>query len=201
MKTTEPLLKSALIAALLALPLAAHADHISFGIRLGVPAPVVVAAPPPPVYQETVYAAPAPGYVLVPGHWSWRGRWVWIRGEWVMPPQPGAYWVAGAYQGQNWVEGHWEVAQAAPPGPPPPPTAGEVIVSDEAPPPPMAETVVGVAPGPDYIWIGGYWGWDHGHRLWVRGHWDRPPRHGAVWVSPRWEHREGRYVFVRGYWR
>jgi hypothetical protein len=190
-----------LLAALVALPLAAHAQRVSFGVRIGVPAPVVViGAPPVRRYHEVVVASPGPGYIWIEGHYSWQGQWVWVPGVWAMPPQPGSYWVTGAYQGQNWVEGHWEVAQAAPPGPPPPPTAGETIVSDEAPPPPMTETVVGVAPGPDYIWIGGYWGWDHGRRVWMRGRWDHPPRHGAVWIAPRWEHRGGHYVFVRGYW-
>ena len=203
MKTTEPLVKSALIAALLALPLAAHAQHVSFGVRIGVPGPVYVAAPPPAYrYREVVVASPGPGYIWVHGHYSWRGQWVWIPGAWVMPPQPGVTWVDGAYEGQNWVEGHWVMAEAPPPPPAPGPApTGEVVYTDDAPPPPMTETVVGVAPGPDYVWIGGYWGWDHGHRAWVRGRWDHPPRHGAVWVTPRWEHRDGRYVFVRGYWR
>jgi len=70
----------------------------------------------------------------------------------------------------------------------------------EAPPPPQTE-VVTVAPEPEEVWIGGYWGWHWGHYTWIGGHWEHPAHTHAVWVQPRWEHRGGRYVFVEGYWR
>ena len=75
---------------------------------------------------------------------------------------------------------------------------GEVVVAD-APPAPVAE-VVGVAPGPGFIWIGGYYHWYGGRWVWYRGHYERPPRPGAVWVRPRYEIRGGRRVYIRGYW-
>jgi hypothetical protein len=63
---------------------------------------------------------------------------------------------------------------------PPAEVAGVVGVP---PPPPMVETVV-VAPGPDYIWVGGLWGW-HGDRwIWHPGYWHRPmypPAYGRHW--------------------
>jgi hypothetical protein len=34
----------------------------------------------------------------------------------------------------------------------------------------MVEPVL-VAPGPGYIWIGGYWSWTGGRHVWSRGHW------------------------------
>jgi hypothetical protein len=70
----------------------------------------------------------------------------------------------------------------------------------EAPPQEQTE-VVTVAPGPDYVWIGGYWGWSWGHYVWIAGRWERPGHPHAVWIQPRWEHRGGRYVFIKGYWR
>jgi hypothetical protein len=83
------------------------------------------------------------------------------------------------------------VVYAAPPG--------EVTV-DVAPPAPIVEAV-GVAPGPGFFWIGGYYHW-YGNRWgWVAGHYERPPHHGAVWVGPRYEFRGGRRVYIRGYWR
>src|SRR5439155_26063786 len=33
-----------------------------------------------------------------------------------------------------------------------------VVYVDEAPPPPRVE-VVSVRPGPEFVWIGGYWSW------------------------------------------
>jgi WXXGXW repeat (2 copies) len=83
--------------------------------------------------------------------------------------------------------------------PPPPPTPVEAIEGSE-PPPPIVEQVI-VSPGPDYVWISGYWAWHHHHWEWVRGHWDLPPRRGAIWVGGRWDHRGGRVIWVDGYWR
>jgi hypothetical protein len=78
-------------------------------------------------------------------------------------------------------------------------TVGSEVVATEAPPPPVLETVT-IAPGPGFIWIGGGWVWRN-HWYWQRGHWDRPPRAGAVWVPHHYEHRGGVHVFIRGGWR
>jgi len=79
------------------------------------------------------------------------------------------------------------------------PEPGEVVV-DVAPPAPIFETVA-IAPGPGYFWIGGYYHL-YGNRWgWVRGHYELPPRRGAVWVAPRYDFRGGRRVYVRGFWR
>ena len=74
-----------------------------------------------------------------------------------------------------------------------------------APPPPRHEVVVERdRPGPDYVWMGGYWDGAPGHYVWVNGHWDRPP-HGhehGVWVAPHYERdHDGHYVRVEGRWR
>lgn len=75
----------------------------------------------------------------------------------------------------------------------------EVVVT-EAPPAPVVE-VIGVAPGPGFIWIGGYYHWTGGRWAWYRGHYERPPHPGAVWVRARYELRGARRVYIRGYWR
>jgi hypothetical protein len=69
------------------------------------------------------------------------------------------------------------------------------------PPAPLEDTVVGVAPGPGYVWVGGSWGW-HGNRwAWDHGRWDRPPHAGAHWEGGRYEYHNGRHVYHRGGWR
>src|SRR5438105_8748765 len=72
--------------------------------------PVVVNEPPPTPPQEVIVASPGPEYVWVPGYYSWTGRWVWIRGSWVVRPHPHALWVAGhwAHRGHGyiWIGGH-----------------------------------------------------------------------------------------------
>jgi hypothetical protein len=77
--------------------------------------------------------------------------------------------------------------------------AGEVVVSD-APPAPVYETV-GIAPGPGFLWIDGYYHWSGVRWVWYRGHYARPPHPGAAWVRARYEVRGGRRVYIAGFWR
>jgi hypothetical protein len=92
------------------------------------------------------------------------------------------------------------------PAPPPPPPVAEVYTSPEEvvvtqePPQPYTE-VIGIAPGPGFFWVGGYWHWYGNRWVWYRGHYARPPHPGAVWVGPRYVIRGGARVYVRGYWR
>jgi hypothetical protein len=74
---------------------------------------------------------------------------------------------------------------------------GQVSVGIQigAPPPPRV-IVVPARPGPDYVWIEGYWYPVEGHYRWHRGYWTLPPYAGAHWVGPR--HEGGRYYV--GYW-
>ena len=75
-----------------------------------------------------------------------------------------------------------------------------VAAIPQAPPPPPVETMV-VAPGPDYVWVGGEWAWQGGAWVWVGGHWVLPPYPHAVWVVGRsWHDRYG-WHHERGYWR
>jgi len=66
-------------------------------------------------------------------------------------------------------------------------------------PPPVREEIIGVAPAPDYIWIGGYWGWNGNRHEWVQGHWSAP-RSGYRWVPHRWEQEGSRWHLHEGHW-
>jgi hypothetical protein len=74
------------------------------------PAIVVNGAPPAPRVE---YAPPMPGagYAWVPGHWAWRGSWVWAPGGWKPIPAGRRQWVAGAWVTQGaqsrWQPGYW----------------------------------------------------------------------------------------------
>jgi hypothetical protein len=70
-----------------------------------------------------------------------------------------------------------------------------------APPPPIRAEAIGVAPGPGYVWINGYWGWRGRNYAWVPGYYTRPPRAHSVWVAPRWDRDHDRYRFREGRWR
>jgi len=78
--------------------------------------------------------------------------------------------------------------------------AGGVYYSAYAPPPPRYG-VVGVAPGPGYVWADGFWDLHGRDWVWAPGRWVRPPRRGAVWARPEWRQEGGRWRFRRGYWR
>jgi hypothetical protein len=77
---------------------------------------------------------------------------------------------------------------------------GFIAVGTPLPPPPYAGPV-GVAPGPGYVWINGFYDYSGGSWVWRHGYWAQPPYPNAVWISPFWEHDHDRYRFHRGYWR
>ena len=197
-------LLSLLTAIIASVPAVRAETHLGINLNIGVPPPIVVRRAPPRPIVETTVACPAPEYVLVPGHYSWvEGRWLWVRSAWVLPPQPGAVWVAGRWEKRtrNWVEGHWEIVQpAVVMAPPPLVPGGTEIYVEGAPPPPQSEIVV-AAPAPDYVWVTGFWSWNAGRHVWVAGRWERPPHGLHAWVAPRWERRGHGYVLVRGFWR
>ena len=68
----------------------------------------------PPVYQEVVPAAPVSTVAMAwqPGHWEWRGTWVWIPGAYVQSVVPTATWIPGQWVqgalGWQWAPAHWQ---------------------------------------------------------------------------------------------
>ena len=68
-------------------------------------------------------------------------------------------------------------------------------------PPPIRAEVVGVAPGPGYVWLPGYYRYDGGGYLWVGGRWDRPPRRNARWERGHWQRDRRGWYYVEGRWR
>jgi len=65
--------------------------------------------------------------------------------------------------------------------------------------PPPRQRVVRVAsrrPGPEYIWVDGYWYPVGGRYRWHTGYWTRPPYVGARWIGPRYSDGQ----FFNGYW-
>jgi len=64
------------------------------------------------------------------------------------------------------------------------------------PPPPRVVYVEPPAPGPDFVWVQGYWYPVGRHYAWHEGYWTQPPYPGAYWVPP---HHDGQHFFG-GYW-
>lgn len=172
---------------------------------------IVITTPPPPPQHEVIYERPSATHVWVSGYWAWRGgRHVWTPGHWTLAPRSNAVWVAPRWEQRGgsyvFIDGYWRdsVVVATPPpaqavvvAPPAPP---QQVVVVAAPPAPRQE-VVYARPGPGYLWVPGYWGWNRGRHVWVAGHYELPPRGRSAWVEPRWDRRGGSYIFIEGHWR
>lgn len=73
------------------------------------------------------------------------------------------------------------------------------VVVTEAPPPEPAE-LVSPSPGPEHVWVRGYWSWSERGWLWVPGRWQRA-RRGFDWVPGRWGRHVHGWTWVPGHWR
>ena len=71
-----------------------------------------------------------------------------------------------------------------------------VVIEIGPPPPPRVVRILPPRPGPEFIWVDGYWYPVGRHYKWHAGYWTRAPYGGAHWVGPR--HDGGR--FYAGYW-
>jgi hypothetical protein len=88
---------------------------------------------------------------------------------------------------------------AAAPAPQQSAPGGPAMAPAVPPPSPQVE-VMPAAPGPDYVWAPGYWGWNGGW-VWIGGGWIVRPHPGAIWVGGHWAWRGRGYVWVGGHWR
>jgi len=71
---------------------------------------VNIAPPPLPVYEQP--PLPAPGYIWIPGYWSYGpDGYFWVPGTWVLPPDPDLVWTPGYWQFSDgayvWNAGYW----------------------------------------------------------------------------------------------
>ncbi len=68
-------------------------------------------APPAPIVEARV-VAPGPGFVWIPGFYTWNGvAYVWVPGHWERPVRARARWVPGHWvhdrRGWYFVDGRW----------------------------------------------------------------------------------------------
>ena len=73
-----------------------------------------------------------------------------------------------------------------------------VVVS--GPPPQAVREERPAPPGPQSVWVVGYWHWTGMQYAWIPGHWDAPPP-GAVWNAPVYSARDGKYFYETGGWK
>ena len=73
----------------------------------------------------------------------------------------------------------------------PSPSRAQLLVRVELAPPPLPVYVQPVIPGPDYIWVPGYWAWGPNGYFWVPGTWVFAPTPGLLWTRnghAEWPH-------------
>ena len=66
------------------------------------------------------------------------------------------------------------------------------------PPLPPSEVVI-VQPGPEYVWVPGYYGYSGGNYVWVSGQWRVPPSGHHTWVPARWAHEDRGWRYRHGH--
>jgi hypothetical protein len=69
-----------------------------------------------------------------------------------------------------------------------------------APPRAVVEARV-AAPGPGYVWVGGFHRWDGARYVWTPGRWSAPPRPHARWTAGHWSHDRRGWYWLDGRWR
>ncbi|MBS0578982.1 MAG: YXWGXW repeat-containing protein [Proteobacteria bacterium] len=67
-------------------------------------------------------------------------------------------------------------------------------------PPPLPVYEQPPLPGPGYLWVPGYWGWNGYDYYWVPGTWALAPVTGYLWTPGFWGWGDGVYVWHAGYW-
>jgi hypothetical protein len=83
---------------------------------------------------------------------------------------------------------------------PVPPLPGlDVRITTGRPPAPRREIRI-TRPGPDYVWVSGFWDWDGGHWRWVNGRWDRPVVAQGYWIPARYIRTTRGYIYEPGHW-
>ena len=97
-------LRSLILAAFLALPLASSYGQVGISVNF--------APPPLPVYEQP--PCPVAGYIWTPGYWGWNSDYYdyyWVPGAWVAPPSVGLLWTPGWWGWNNGAyafnEGYW----------------------------------------------------------------------------------------------
>jgi len=79
-------------------------------------------------------------------------------------------------------------------------SSAATFVSVNFAPPPLPVYAQPIAPGPDYMWIPGYWAWNGVGYYWVPGTWVLAPYVGALWTPGWWGWGGSAYLWHPGYW-
>ena len=77
------------------------------------------------------------------------------------------------------------------------PASAQGYVYVQVGPPTAVYETVPAAPGPGYVWVGGYYRWNGSRYYWVHGHY---VRHAGHWCAGYWHHGRHGYYWTEGRW-
>lgn len=79
--------------------------------------------------------------------------------------------------------------------------SAQLFISVSFGPPALPVYVQPITPGPNFIWMPGYWSWSPGWGYyWVPGTWVAAPSPGLLWTPGYWFYDAGFYRWSPGYW-
>ncbi|WP_435005210.1 hypothetical protein P12x_003105 [Tundrisphaera lichenicola] len=147
-------------------------------------------APPPPRNERPSLEPSSPREVVIPGYWDWiEGDYAWVPGIEREPP-PGRFWANGYWsreeKGWRRVPGFWSDR-----------ALDKIAWRKEGPPSEHPEDRPGPAPGPDQLFIPGWYKEDG--VTWQAGFWTKA-QPGWVWVPARWIHQPEGWALREGFW-
>ncbi|MHB1023591.1 MAG: YXWGXW repeat-containing protein [Acidobacteriaceae bacterium] len=79
-------------------------------------------------------------------------------------------------------------------------SSAQVIISVSIAPPMLPIYTQPYCPGPDYIWIPGYWAYGPDGYYWVPGTWVLAPEPGLLWTPGYWGWSGIAFIWHPGYW-
>lgn len=77
--------------------------------------------------------------------------------------------------------------------------AVRIRIAPDAPPRPRYERRT-PRPGPNHVWIAGYWDREGDSWGWAPGRWEEPSQRGSTWIRPQYRREGGAYRYEPGRW-
>lgn len=74
-----------------------------------------------------------------------------------------------------------------------------IRIAPDAPPRPRYERRT-PRPGPNHLWIKGYWDRQGDQWGWAPGRWEEPAQQGSTWIRPQYRREGGAYRYEPGRW-
>ena len=70
----------------------------------------------------------------------------------------------------------------------------------DTPRPALRHEVRPERPGPNHVWVGGFWHHTGTEWTWNDGRWTEPPQPHSKWVAPRYQKVKGGTRYSPGHW-